>query len=66
MNELTAKLLESAWKDLPAQHRTLDWLKCEVATDWVIWRNWEIETGLPIRSSMFSAGQPVITTGTPS
>lgn len=43
MNELTKELLEAAWKDLEAKRRTLDWLKCEVGTDWVIWRNCEIE-----------------------
>ncbi|MBE7474291.1 MAG: hypothetical protein HS114_34610 [Anaerolineales bacterium] len=43
MNELTKELLEAAWQDLKPNRRTLDALKCEVGTDWVIWRNCEIE-----------------------
>jgi hypothetical protein len=43
MNGLTKELLEVAWQDLPAKQRTLDRLKCEVRTDWIIWRNHQIE-----------------------
>jgi hypothetical protein len=43
MNELTARLLESAWQDLPAKQRTLDRLKVEAGTDWIIWRNHRVE-----------------------
>lgn len=43
MNELTKELLEVAWKDMPAKQRSLDRLKCEVRTSWIIWRNHQVE-----------------------
>jgi hypothetical protein len=43
MNALTRQLLETAWQDLPAKRRTLAELKVEVGTDWIIWRNYQVE-----------------------
>lgn len=43
MNELSAKLLESAWQDLKPKRRTPQGLEVEARTDWIIWRNHQVE-----------------------
>jgi hypothetical protein len=44
LNELSQRLFETAWQDLRANRRTLEEFKSEVYTDWIIWRNYQVET----------------------
>jgi hypothetical protein len=39
MNELSAKLLEAAWQELPAKKRTPERLHAEAEALWITWRN---------------------------
>jgi hypothetical protein len=43
MNELTRDLLDAAYQNLPARKRSLAHLECEVGSQWVIWRNHQVE-----------------------